>query len=150
MDLQWFDTTYTTTIYTDSGISASSASPTSGTVAKGATVTVSLTFASGYELDAIDVVSGGVTVTVGDSITFKMGEANVVLNAKSKKSAVYMVTENTPYSINGANGSLTKNTAFRFGPNGDIIEVTCTGSDLSSMNSAVLEALLKSGVIVKM
>ena len=36
-NLQWFDaTTYTTTLYYDSGISAASASPTSGTVAKDA------------------------------------------------------------------------------------------------------------------
>lgn len=150
-NLSWFDpTTYTTTMYYDSGISAASASPTSGTVEKGATVTLSLTFASGYELDSIDVAAGGVTVNIGDTITFKMGEANVVLNIKSKKSTMYKVTENCYTCINGAVTNLTKNIVLGYGKNGDIVEVTSTGTDCSSLNATILAQLIEAGVLIKM
>ena len=150
MDLSWFDaTTYTTTIYKDSHVSTATASPTSGTVEKGATVTLSITCASGYELDKVEVVSGGVTVAIGDSITFTMGEANVVLNVLSKKSTVYKVTENVYTCINGTVTELTRNLEFTYGKTGAIIEVTSTGTDLSSLNSAVLASLIDAGIVIK-
>ena len=152
MNFSWFDdpATYTTTIYKDSHVSAASASPTSGTVAKGATVTLSLTFSSGYELDEIEVIEGDVTVTVGDSITFKMGEANVVLNVKSKKSTMYKVTENVYTCVNGGTPvNLTKNIVLGYGKNGDIVELTCTGTDCSSLNASVLAQLVEAGVLIK-
>lgn len=152
MDLQWFDdpATYTTTIYYDSHVTAASASPTSGTVEEGATVTLSLTIASGYELDEIEVVSGGVEVEIDDAITFEMGDANVVLNVKTKKATVYKVTENTFVCVNGAVTNLVKNIQLGYGKNGDIVEVTCTGTDLSSLNATILEQLIASGVLIKM
>ena len=149
-NLSWFDaTTYTTTLYYDSGISAASASPTSGTVAKDAKVTLSLTFASGYELDSIDVAAGGVTVDIGNAITFTMGEANVVLNIKSKKSTMYKVTENVYTCINGTVTNLTKNIVLGYGKNGDIVEVTSTGTDCSSLNATILAQLIEAGVLIK-
>lgn len=150
-NLQWFDaTTYTTTLYYDSGISAASASPTSGTVAKDAKVTLSLTFASGYELDSIDVAAGGVTVDIGDAITFTMGEANVVLNIKSKSSTKYKVTENVYTCVNGGTPvNLVKNIVLGYGKNGDIVELTCTGTDCSSLNATILAQLIEAGVLIK-
>ena len=151
LDLQMFDdpATYTTTIYKDAGITSATASPSSGTVAKDATVTISVTPASGYELDVIDVAAGGVTITYGDSITFKMGEANVVLNVKSKKSTLYKVTENVYTCVNGTVTQLTRNMVLSFGKTGAIIDVTCTGTDLSSLNASILAQLIDSGVLVK-
>ena len=152
-NLSWFDaTTYTTTIYKDSGITSATASPTSGTVEKGATVTISVTPASGYELDTIDVVSGGVTITYGTSaITFTMGEANVVLNVKSKSSTKYKVTENCYTCVNGGTPvMLVKNIVLGYGPNGDIVELTCTGTDCSSLNASVLAQLVEAGILIKM
>ena len=149
-NLSWFDaTTYTTTIYKDAGITSATASPTSGTVEKGATVTISVTPASGYELDTIDVASGGVTITYGDSITFKMGEANVVLNVKSKKSTMYKVTENVYTCINGTVTNLTRNMMLQYSSNGAIIGVNCSGTDMASLNADVLAALVAAGVLVK-
>ena len=149
-NLQWFDaTTYTTTMYYDSGISAASASPTSGTVTEETKVTLSLTFASGYELDSIDVAAGGVTVDIGDTITFTMGDANVVLNIKSKKSTMYKVTENCYTCVNGTVTNLTKNIVLGYGKNGDIVEVTCTGTDCSSLNATILAQLIEAGVLIK-
>ena len=150
-NLSWFDaTTYTTTIYKDSHITTATASPTSGTVAEGATVTLTVTPASGYELDTIDVASGGVTIEYGDSITFEMGEANVVLNVKSKKSTMYKVVENCYTCINGTVTNLTRNMTFTVGKTGAIVDVSCSGTDLSSLNAAVLASLVEAGVVIKM
>jgi len=150
MNLHWFDaTTYTTTIYKDSHITTATASPTSGTVAEGATVTLTVTPASGYELDKIEVVSGGVTVEIGDSITFEMGEANVVLNVTSKKSTMYKVVENCYTCINGTVTQLTRNMTFTYGKTGAIVDVNCSGTDMASLNGAVLAALIESGVVIK-
>ena len=152
MDLRMFDdpATYTTTIYKDANVSTATASPTSGTVAEGATVTLSLTFASGYELDKIEVVSGGVTVEIGDSITFEMGDANVVLNVTSKKSKLYKVTENCFTCVNGTVTQLTRNMVLSYGKTGAIVDVSCSGTDLSSLNADVLAQLVDSGVLIKM
>jgi len=151
MNLHWFDaTTYTTTIYKDSNITTATASPTSGTVAEGATVTLTIEPASGYELDEIEVVSGGVTVEIGDSITFEMGDANVVLNVTSKKSTLYKVVENCYTCINGTVTQLTRNMTFTFGPNGAIVGVNCSGTDLASLSASIIEGLVASGVIIKM
>lgn len=151
MDLRMFDdpATYTTTIYKDAGITTATASPSSGTVAKDATVTLTITPASGYELDTIDVASGGVTITYGASITFTMGSANVVLNVKSKKSTLYKVTENCYTCVNGTVTQLTRNMVLSFGKTGAIVDVTCTGTDLSSLNADVLAQLVDSGVLIK-
>ena len=151
-NLSWFDdpATYTTTIYKDSGISTATASPTSGTVAEGATVTLSITAASGYELDEIEVVSGGVEIEIGDSITFDMGEANVVLNVKSKKSTMYKVTENVYTCVNGGTPVLlTKNIVLGYGKNGDIVDLTCAGTDCTSLNASVLAQLVDAGILIK-
>jgi len=150
LDLQRFDDpTYTTTIYKDANVSTATASPTSGTVAEGATVTLSLTFASGYELDKIEVVSGGVTVEIDESITFEMGDANVVLNVTSKKSKLYKVTENVYTCVNGTVTNLTRNMVIGYGKTGAIVDVSCSGTDLSSLNADVLAQLVDEGVLVK-
>ena len=52
LNLQYFDSTYTVTCLNGGNFTAFSASPNSS-VAKGATVTLTVTPASGYELDEV-------------------------------------------------------------------------------------------------
>lgn len=148
-NLQWFvDTTYTVTCLSDSGFSAFSASPASG--AKDTTVTLTVTPASGYELDGIEVAAGGVTIEEDDGVyTFDIGEANVVLFAKSKGSKTYKVLENVYTCVNGTVTNLTRNMKIVYSKSGAISAVECDGTDLSSLSADVLAALESAGVIVK-
>jgi len=151
MNPQLFDdpATYSVTCYADSGFSAFSASPNSS-VAKGTTVTLTITPGSGKELDEIEVIAGGVTIESGESVTFKMGEANVVLFAKSKGSAVYKVVENCYTAVNGTVTKLTRNMILVKGANGAIVDVTCTGTSLASVSADIVAQLEKAGVLIKM
>ena len=148
-NLQWFDdpATYTVTCYSDSGFSAFSASPNSG--AKNTECTLTITLASGYELDEIEVVAGGVAVTGTTTKKVKIGEANVVLYAKSKGSKMYKVVENVYTAVNGSVTRLTKNMILVEGPNGAIVDVSCTPTDLSSLNADILKNLVASGAVIK-
>ena len=85
LNLHMFDDpTYSVTCTKDSGFSAFSASPSSG--AANTDVTLTVTPATGYEVDEIEVCAGGVTITKsGSSYTTKIGSADIVLYAKSKK-----------------------------------------------------------------
>lgn len=148
LNLQHFDdpATYTVTCYSDAGFSAFSASPASG--AKNTEVTLTVTPASGYELDDIEVVAGGVTVNMKTK-KFTIGEANVVLNAKSKGNKMYKITENTFCCVNGTVTNLVKNMKLVVGPNGAIVGVDCTPTDLSSLSADILAALVASGAAIK-
>jgi len=147
-NLSWFDSTYTVTCLADSGFSAFSASPASG--AKDTTVTLTVTPASGYELDEIEVAAGGVTIEEDDGVySFDIGEANVVLYAKSKGNKVYKVTENVYTCVNGTVTNLTRNLKLTFSKNGAIVAVDSDGTDLSSLNADVLKQLVDAGVLVK-
>lgn len=147
MDLQWFvDTTYTVTCYSDDGFSAFSASPASG--AKGTTVTLTVTPATGHELDGIEVIAGGVTVEEEAGVySFEIDEANVVLNAKSKSDGAYIVTENVYVCVNGTVTELVKNTKVKYGRTGAIIGVDCEGTEIAA--GPAVQALIDSGVLVK-
>lgn len=148
LNLKWFDdpATYTVTCYSDSGMSAFSASPASG--AKNTTVTLTVTPASNKELDEIEVIAGGVTIThESDTYTLKIGEANVVLYAKSKSSKAYMVTENTFTCVNGTKVELTRNMILRTSATGAIIGVDCTGTEIT-LNDAI-QNLIDAGVLIK-
>ena len=146
-NLQWFDdpATYTVTCYKDSGITTFSASPESG--AKNTEVTLTITPGSNKELDEVEVVAGGVTINMTTK-KFTIGEANVVLYAKSKSSKRYMVTENTYTCVNGTEVQLTKNMTLKIGKTGAIIGVDCNGTEIT-MGPAI-QALIDSGVLVKM
>ncbi len=146
MDLKWFDEdTYTVTVYKDAGISVATASPASG--AKNTTVELTVTAASNKELDGIEVVQGGVTIDPED-LTFKIGEANVVLYVKSKSAKSYMVTENTFTCVNGTKVELTRNMILKTSKTGAIIGVDVNGTEIT-MNDAI-QNLIDSGVLVKL
>ena len=148
LDLQMF-TGHTVTVYKDAHMTTASASPNSS-VDKDTTVALTITPASGYELDEIEVVSGGVTITESSgSYSFKMGEADVVLNVTSKKSTMYKVVENAYTSVNGTVTKLTRNMMLKEGPNGAIVDVTCTPTDLASLSADIIAALVASGAIIR-
>jgi len=148
LNLRHFDdpATYTVTCYSDAGYSAFSASPASG--AKNTEVTLTITPDSGYSVDNIEVIAGGVTVNMTTK-KFTIGEANVVLYAKSKGSKTYKVVENTFTCLNGTVTRLTRNMQFVVGPSGAVVDISCTPTDLSSVSADILAALEASGAIVK-
>jgi hypothetical protein len=150
LNLRLFDDdppTYSVTCLKDSGFSAFSASPGSG--AKGTTVTLTITPASNKELDEIEVAAGGVTLETSEEgvVSFKIGEANVVLYAKSKADNLYKVTEETAVYINGAKTALHKNVEVVLTKQGAIEGVNCTGTAIT-VNDAV-QNLIDQGVLVK-
>ena len=150
-NLQYFAGSLTVTVIKDNNSywSAASASPASS-LAKDDTVALTATPATGYEVDEIEVIAGGVTIESGESVTFKMGEANVVLFAKSKGSAVYKVVENCYTAVNGTVTKLTRNMILVKGANGAIVDVTCTGTSLASVSADIVAQLVKAGVLIKM
>ena len=148
LNLHLFDG-YSVTCYKDAHATAFSASPNSS-VAKGTTVTLTVTPASGYEVDEIEVIEGGVTITLASSTySFKMGEANVVLYLKTKANNLYMVTEDTMASVNDSKVVLTKNTTVVLTPNGAPKEVSVKNGGTEITSSAAVQQLIDQGVLVK-
>ena len=149
LNLQYFDDpTYSVTCYKDGHMTTFSASPNSS-VAKNADVALTVTPASGYELDEIEVIAGGVTPEFKNNAWgFKMGEANVVLYAKSKGNNVYAVVEPVVVSINNSVTSLAKNVKLMQTANGGVYEAVVSGTAIT-FDAAVIKELVKAGAIVK-
>ena len=151
LNLQQFAGTLTVTIIKDVNAhwTAASASPASS-LAEGDSVALTVTPASGYELDEIEVIAGGVTITYteDDGYGFEMGESNVTLYFKSKATSTYRVVENTIVCINGgAVTELKRDMILEYGVNGAIIGVGGDPTSLSSLSADIISALLKSGAI---
>lgn len=148
LNLQQFAGGHSVTVYKDSHVTTATPSSDSD-VQQNADVTLSLVFGTGYELDEIEVVTGGVTVKLtGDTWGFKMGSADVVLNVKSKKNNAYIVTENTYVWVNGSGTELKRNMKIERGANGEIFAVTSTPTALT-ISADVIASLVKQGVLVK-
>jgi uncharacterized protein YaiE (UPF0345 family) len=148
LNLQQFAGGHSVTVYKDSHVTTATPSSDSD-VQKDAEVTLTLEFGTGYELDEIEVVTGGVKVELDDETWgFTMGEADVVLNVKSKKNNAYIVTENTWVWVNGSGTELKRNMKIEKGANGEIFAVTSTPTALS-ISADVIASLVKQGVLVK-
>lgn len=148
LNLQQFAGGHSVTVYKDSHVTTATPSSDSD-VQKDAEVTLTLEFGTGYELDEIEVVTGGVKVELDDETWgFTMGEADVVLNVKSKKNNAYIVTENTWVWVNGNGTELKRNMKIEKGANGEIFAVTSTPTALS-ISADVIASLVKQGVLVK-
>ena len=145
---QLFAGGHSVTVVADGGFSAASASSTTD-VQKNADVTLTLTPSDGKEIASVEVLSGGVTLTVtSGTYGFKMGEADVVIVAKSKADNVYQVVENTYVCVNGTVTRLQRNMQLVKGKNGAIVGVDCTGTALN-VSADIIAALVKSGAIIK-
>ena len=138
-------TGHAVTCYKDGHMTTLSASPYSS-VDKDTEVTLTVTPASGYEVDVIEQVSG--TVTIANN-KFDMPDSDVVLYCKSKKSTVYMVTEECMASVNDVKVVLHKNSVVNLTPNGVPKSVTAEdgGSDLTV--TPAIQNLIDQGILVK-
>ena len=149
MKLNLFSGSYTLTVYNDGNFSATSASPSSS-LAKDDKSTLTITASTGYELDEIEVVSGGATIEDDNGTKkVKMGEASAVIFIKGKTAKNYMVTEDTMISINGTKTTLTKNTVVQLTKNGvpKGIDVISGGTVIA--DSDAVTSLVEQGILVK-
>lgn len=146
LDLQQFAGSLTVTVNKDGHTTTATASPSSS-LAKGDTVTLTLVFDTGYELDEIETIAGGVTVDP-ETKTFKMDESNVILYVKSKKNNMYLVTENTYVNVNGTATELKRNIKLAESATGAIVGVESDGTAVT-VSADVVASLVKQGVLVK-
>ena len=147
MILDLFSGSLTVTVYKDAHITAASASPNSS-LAKDDEVDLTITPATGYMLDEIEVVTGGVTPEYDDGWGFTMGEENVVLNVKSKLANNYMVTEETMVCVNDSKTVLHANTIVSITPNGAVKGVTTKSGGTVIAASDAVQNLIDTGVLV--
>lgn len=149
LNLQQFAGSYTLTVYQDGNFSAASASPSSS-LAKDDVSTLTLTPASGYELERIDVISGGATVMKdGSAWKIVMGSGSAVVSVKARKSNAYMITENVMVALNGGTMTeLTRNMVIEVGKTGAIIGVNGTPTELN-VGADIIASLVSQGILVK-
>ena len=148
LNLQQFAGSLTLTVYNDGNFSATTASPSSS-LAKDDKSTLTITANSGYELDTIEVVSGGCTIlNESDTWKVKMGESNAVIMVKGKKNNLYKVVENCYTCVNGTVAQLTRNMTIEHGATGAVIGVSCDGTALS-ISADIIAALVAAGVLIK-
>ena len=147
INLQLF-TGSTVTVYKDAHMTTASASPNSS-VAKDATVTLTLTPADGYEVKDIIVIAGGVTVHQDNTtISFACGETDVILYVTSQKDNEYKVVETCNVYVNGAKTQLVKNVKPVFSANGGLADVECTPTAVT-LDAAIVADLVAEGILVK-
>ena len=149
-NLQQFAGSLTVTIVKDANDnwSAASASPSSS-LSEGDAATLTATPATGYEIDDIEVIAGGGTVYKdGSALKLVMGSANATLFFKAKKNNLYKVVEETPVWINGTKTLLKRNMKVITGPNGAVIDVECSGTEVT-VSADVVKELVKAGALVK-
>lgn len=147
INLQLF-TGSTVTVLKDAHMTTASASPNSS-VAKDATVTLTLTPATGYEVKDIIVIAGGVTVHQDNTtISFACGETDVVLYVTSQKNNEYKVVETCNVYVNGAKTQLVKNVKPVFSANGGLADVECTPTAVT-LDAAIVADLVAEGILVK-
>ena len=136
---------HSVTVYKDSHVTTGSASPNSS-VDEETEVALTVTPASGYELDEIEVLAGTVTIDP-ESLKFDMPDADVVLYIKSKADNLYKVTEECMASVNDTKVVLHKNTVLKLTPNGVPYEVESSGTAVTL--TAAVQNLIDTGVLVK-
>lgn len=148
LDLQKFAGSYTLTVYNDGNFSATTASPSSS-LAKDDKSTLTITPSSGYELDKIEVVTGGAEVLYeSDAWKVKMGDASAVIKVFGKKNNVYKVVENCVVSVNGSKTELQRNMVITYGATGAITGVNSDGTELS-ISTDIINSLVAQGVLIK-
>ena len=151
MILDLFAGSLTVTVYKDSHITTATATPDSS-LAKDDEVALDITPATNYELAEIEVVAGGVTpeYDADDGWGFVMGEADVVLNVKSKKANNYMVTEETSVNVNDNPIVLHQNSIVQLTKNGVPKGVTAKDGGSVIAASDAVQSLVDQGILVKL
>ena len=148
LNLQLFAGGHDVTVQKDAHMTTASASSTSD-VQKDATVTLTLTPASNYEVADVQVLAGGVTIHEdSDVVTFKMGEADVVIVVTSQANNEYKVTENCNVYVNGTKTALVKNVTVVYAANGAIADVECSPTAVT-LNAEIIADLVAEGILVK-
>ena len=145
LNLQYF-TGYSLTIYKDAGITSATAAKDSG-LAKDEETVVTITPASGYELLEVEIVSGGGSFNYTTN-KYKSGEADGVINVKSKKNNLYKITENVTVNVNGTKTTLYKNMQLEYAANGAIAGVSCAGTEVT-LSADVVADLVAQGILIK-
>jgi len=149
MILDLFAGGHSVTCLKDAHMTTFSASATTD-VQENATVTLTVTPASGYEVDEIEVCAGGVTVTLTSSTySFTMGTADVTLYCKSKKNDLYMVTEECMASVNDSKVVLHANNVIALTPNGVPKAVTAANGGAEITLTPAIQNLIDQGILVK-
>lgn len=147
MILDLFAGGHSVTVYGDSGVSAVSADKTSDVQAE-EEVTLTVTLASGAEIDAYECVAGGVTVDPATK-KFEMGSEDVVLFVKTKAGNKYLVTEECSASVNDDKVVLHKNAKVILTPNGVPKEVVAENGGASVTVTPAIQNLIDQGILVK-
>lgn len=149
MNLKLFSGSYTLTVYNDGNFSATTASPSSS-LAKDDKSTLTITANSNYELDDIEVISGGATIIEESGAKkVKMGDASAVIFVKGKKSNNYIVTEDTSVCVNDSKTVLHANTTVQVAANGAPIGVTVKNGGTVISASDAVNNLIAAGALVK-
>ena len=152
LNLQQFAGSLTVTIMKDdnSHWTTASASPASS-LAKDDEVSLTVTPASGYEVDEIEVLAGGVTVSydADDGYSLVMGESNVTLFFKAKKNNLYKIVEDTRVWVNGTATELKRNMILEKSASGAVVGAKVTGSTEVSIGPEIAAELVKTGALVK-
>ncbi len=146
LNLHLFEGGHSVTLYYDSGVTAASASASSD-VAANTEVTLTVTLATGKEIDEYEVIAGGVTVNASTK-KFTMKTADVVIYIKTKAKNTYMVTEEAMVNVNDTKVILHKNAKVICTPNGVPKAVEAEeGGTTVTLNDAV-QSLIDQGVLV--
>lgn len=136
------------TVYNDGNFSATTASPDTS-LAKNDKSTLTITPNSGYELDRIEVVTGGAEVLYeSNAWKVKMGESDAIVKVFGKKNNLYKVVENCYVNVNGSATELRRNMVLQRGATGAITGVTSDGTELS-ISTDVINSLVAQGVLIK-
>ena len=150
MILDLFAGGHSVTVYADAGFTSATADETSD-VAKDTKVTITPVMESGREVKEYEVITGGVSVTVKSDGKgeFSMGEADVVIYAKSV-GGKWMVTEECKACLNGGAWTvLHKNTVVTCTPNGVPVKIEAEDGGASVTVDAAIQNLIDTGVLVK-
>lgn len=150
LNLSMFAGGHSVTVHADAGFTSATADKTSD-VAKDAEVTITPVMKIGYEVAEYETVAGGVTVDVGDEGvgTFDMGEADVIIFAKSKANNLYMITEETIVNVNDNPIPLHKNAKVVLTPNGVPKAIDIENGGAAIAMTAAVQNLIDQGILVK-
>lgn len=148
LNLQRFAGGHSVTVVKDANMTTASASSTTD-VQKDATVTLTLTPASNYEIADVQVLAGGVEIHQDNTtISFTMGQADVVIVVTSQANNMYKITESRNVYVNGTKTALVKNVDPVYAANGAICDVKCSPAAIT-LNAEIVAALVAEGVLLK-